>query len=193
MKHLIVYAHPHADSFNRAILNTAVEALEAQGHEVVVRDLYALEFQPVLSAADTASMRAGQNPQDIATEQKFITDADAITFIYPIWWTGLPAILKGYVDRVFAYGFAYASGEAGIEKLLTGKKGLIINTHGTPSDIYDQIGMTAGMKMTSDVGIFEFVGIESVDHLFFGSIGYLDDAAYQSMLEQVKQTVSTKF
>ncbi|PYY31377.1 NAD(P)H-dependent oxidoreductase [Paenibacillus illinoisensis] len=193
MKHLIVYAHPHADSFNRAILNTAVEALEAQGHEVVVRDLYALEFQPVLSAADTASMRAGQNPQDIATEQKFITDADAITFIYPIWWTGLPAILKGYVDRVFAYGFAYASGEAGIEKLLTGKKGLIINTHGTPSDIYDQIGMTAGMKMTSDVGIFDFVGIESVDHLFFGSIGYLDDLAYQSMLEQVKQTVSTKF
>ncbi|WP_433707902.1 NAD(P)H-dependent oxidoreductase [Paenibacillus illinoisensis] len=193
MKHLIVYAHPHADSFNRAILNTAVEALEAQGHEVVVRDLYALEFQPVLSAADTASMRAGQNPQDIVTEQKFITDADAITFIYPIWWTGLPAILKGYVDRVFAYGFAYASGEAGIEKLLTGKKGLIINTHGTPSDIYDQIGMTAGMKMTSDVGIFDFVGIESVDHLFFGSIGYLDDAAYQSMLEQVKQTVSTKF
>lgn len=193
MKHLIVYAHPHADSFNRAILNTAVEALEAQGHEVVVRDLYALEFQPVLSAADTASMRAGQNPQDIATEQKFITDADAITFIYPIWWTGLPAILKGYVDRVFAYGFAYASGEAGIEKLLTGKKGLIINTHGTPSDIYDQIGMTASMKMTSDVGIFDFVGIESVDHLFFGSIGYLDDAAYQSMLEQVKQTVSTKF
>ncbi|MBE7683813.1 NAD(P)H-dependent oxidoreductase [Paenibacillus sp. P13VS] len=193
MKHLIVYAHPHADSFNRAILNTAVEALEAQGHEVVVRDLYALEFQPVLSAADTTSMRAGQNPQDITTEQKFITDADAITFIYPIWWTGLPAILKGYVDRVFAYGFAYASGEAGIEKLLTGKKGLIINTHGTPSDIYDQIGMTAGMKMTSDVGIFDFVGIESVDHLFFGSIGYLDDAAYQSMLEQVKQTVSTKF
>jgi len=193
MKHLIVYAHPHADSFNRAILNTAVDALEAQGHEVVVRDLYALEFQPVLSAADTASMRAGQNPQDIETEQQFITDADAITFIYPIWWTGLPAIMKGYVDRVFAYGFAYASGEAGIEKLLTGKKGLIINTHGTPSDIYDQIGMTAGMKMTSDIGIFDFVGIESVDHLFFGSIGYLDAAAYQSMLEQVKQTVSTKF
>ncbi|NUU75666.1 NAD(P)H-dependent oxidoreductase [Paenibacillus xylanilyticus] len=193
MKHLIVYAHPHADSFNRAILNTAVEALEGQGHDVVVRDLYAMEFQPVLSAADTASMRAGQIPQDIAAEQQYVTDADAITFIYPIWWTGLPAIMKGYVDRVFAYGFAYAAGEAGIEKLLKGKKGLIINTHGTPSDIYDQIGMTAGMKMTSDIGIFDFVGIEAVDHLFFGSIGYLDAAAYQSMLEQVKQTVSTKF
>lgn len=193
MKHLIVYAHPHTDSLNHAILNTAVETLEAQGHEVVVRDLYALGFQPVLSAADTASMRAGQIPQDIATEQQFVADAEAITFIYPIWWTGLPAIMKGYVDRVFAYGFAYASGEAGIEKLLTGKKGLIINTHGTPSEIYEQIGMTASIKMTSDIGIFDFVGIEAVDHLLFGSIGYLEAAAYQSMLEQVKETVSTKF
>ncbi|TDL60155.1 flavodoxin family protein [Paenibacillus amylolyticus] len=193
MKHLIVYAHPHTDSFNNAILNTAVEALEAQGHEVVVRDLYKLGFQPVLTEADTASMRAGQTPQDIATEQQFVTDAEAITFIYPIWWTGLPAIIKGYVDRVFAYGFAYAAGEAGIEKLLTGKKGLIINTHGTPSEIYDQIGMTAGLKLTSDVGIFDFVGIEAVDHLLFGSIGYLDAPAYQAMLDQVKQTVTTKF
>ncbi|RAI88234.1 NAD(P)H dehydrogenase (quinone) [Paenibacillus pabuli] len=193
MKHLIVYAHPHTDSLNHAILNTALETLEAQGHEVVVRDLYALGFQPVLSAADTASMRAGQTPQDIATEQQFVAEAEAITFIYPIWWAGLPAIMKGYIDRVFAYGFAYASGEAGIEKLLTGKKGLIINTHGTPSEIYDQIGMTASIKMTSDIGIFDFVGIEVIDHLLFGSIGYLETKAYQSMLEQVKETVSTKF
>ncbi|MEC0127705.1 NAD(P)H-dependent oxidoreductase [Paenibacillus pabuli] len=193
MKHLIVYAHPNTDSLNNAILNTAVETLEAQGHDVVVRDLYSLGFQPVLSAADTASMRAGQTPEDIATEQQYVKDAEAITFIYPIWWTGLPAIIKGYVDRVFAYGFAYASGEAGIEKLLTGKKGLIINTHGTPSEIYNQIGMTASIKMTSDIGIFDFVGIEAVDHLLFGSIGYLEATAYQSMLEQVKETVSTKF
>lgn len=59
--------------------------------------------------------------------------------------TGLPAILKGYVDRVFSYGFAYAYGEAGIDKLLKGKKGLIINTHGTPKEIYDEMGMTAGL------------------------------------------------
>ncbi|PYE42403.1 NAD(P)H-dependent oxidoreductase [Paenibacillus barcinonensis] len=193
MKHLIVYAHPRTDSFNNAILNTAVTALEAEGHEVVVRDLYQLGFQPVLTEADTTSMRAGQTPQDIATEQQYVTDADAITFIYPIWWTGLPAILKGYVDRVFAYGFAYASGAAGIEKLLTGKKGLMISTHGTPKDVYDQVGMTNALKLTSDTGIFDFVGIEPVDHLLFGAIGYLDAAAYQAMLDEVKQTVTTRF
>lgn len=193
MKHLIVYAHPNPESLNHSILDTTVQALKKNGHEVVVRDLYAMDFQPVLKPEDTANMRAGQTPQDIKTEQDHITSADAITFIYPIWWTGLPAILKGYIDRVFSYGFAYGVGEQGIMKLLTGKKGFIINTHGTPTDVYDSIGMTQGMKMTSDVGIFEFVGIESVGHLFFGGIGYLDDAAYKGMLKQVEDKIDTLF
>ncbi|WP_341278735.1 NAD(P)H-dependent oxidoreductase [Paenibacillus sp. FSL H8-0537] len=193
MKHLIVFAHPNEDSYNRAILNTAVQSLKAEGHEVTVRDLYELKFQPVLTPEDTAAMRAGQTPEDILTEQKYLTEADTVTFIYPIWWTGLPAILKGYVDRVFAYGYAYAYGETGIDKLLTGKKGFIINTHGTPSEIYDQIGMTAGMKITSDTGIFDFVGIESVGHLFFGSIGQIGEAELKANLQQVEQTVKTVF
>ena len=191
MKHLIVYAHPHTDSFNNAILNTAVTALEAEGHEVVVRDLYQLGFQPVLTEADTASMRAGQTPQDIATEQQYVTEADAITFIYPIWWTGLPAILKGYVDRVFAYGFAYASGAAGIEKLLTGKRTYDQYTRHTEgcvrSDRYD--GCT---EVDFRYWNFDFVGIEPVGHLLFGGIGHLDAAAYQAILDEVKQTVTTR-
>ncbi len=113
--------------------------------------------------------------------------------IYPIWWTGLPAILKGYIDRVFSYGFAYALGEEGIMKLLAGKKGFIINTHGTPNEIYDQIGMTAGMKLTSDTGIFDFVGIEPVGHLFFGSVPYVGDAARKEMLKEVENTLGEVF
>lgn len=193
MKHVVVYAHPNPESLNHAILETTVNALKNNGHEVVVRDLYALDFQPVLKPEDTAAMKAGQTPQEIKTEQEFITQADAITFIYPIWWTGLPAILKGYVDRVFSYGFAYGSGEEGIMKMLTGKKGFIINTHGTPNEIYDRIGMTDGLKITSDTGIFDFVGIESVGHLFFGSIGYLDDEAYKGMLKEVEEKINSLF
>lgn len=193
MKHVIVFAHPHTDSFNRAILNTTVQALESNGHEVIVRDLYELNFEPVLTSADTAAMRAGQTPEDIKTEQDYITAADVVTFIYPIWWTGLPAILKGYVDRVFAYGYAYAYEEAGIAKLLKGKQGLIINTHGTPKEVYDSIGMTDGLKITSTTGIFDFVGIESVDHLLFGGIGSLSEEAYADILSQIKNRVSTLF
>lgn len=193
MKHLIVYAHPSTESFNHAILERTVQALEKKGHEVVVRDLYALNFQPVLKPEDTAAMRNGQTPADILTEQKFISDADVVTFIYPIWWTGLPAILKGYVDRVFSYGFAYAYGEAGIDKLLKGKKGFIINTHGTPKEIYDQIGMTAGLKITSDTGIFDFTGIEPVEHLLFGNIPSAGQAALDEILVQIEQKVTSLF
>ncbi|ASR48028.1 NAD(P)H-dependent oxidoreductase [Paenibacillus kribbensis] len=191
MKHLIVYAHSNAESLNHAILETVVNALKEKGDEVVVRDLYALDFQPVLKPEDTAAMRAGQTPADIKVEQEYITQSDMITFISPIWWTGLPAILKGYVDRVFAYGFAYTSGPEGIHKLLTGKKGFIVNTHGTPNEIYDKIGMTAGLKITSDTGIFDFVGIESVGHLLLGSIGYLDEDGYKGLLKQVQDTVKS--
>ncbi|MEW4369412.1 NAD(P)H-dependent oxidoreductase [Paenibacillus kandeliae] len=193
MKHLIVYAHSNAQSLNHSILQTTVHALEQQGHEVTVRDLYALGFQPVFTPEDSAAMRAGQTPIDIQTEQDYIRDADVITFIYPVWWTGLPAILKGYVDRVFAYGFAYASDENGIVQMLTGKQGLIIHTHGTPKEVYERIGMTDGMKMTSDTGIFGFVGIESVGHLSFGSIGYLDEAGYQDILNEVNSKVTAWF
>lgn len=194
MKHLVVYAHPDSGSFNHAILDTTVKALQSKGHEVVVRDLYAIGFQPVLKPSDTDAMKAGNIPADIKTEQDHISAADAITFIYPIWWTGMPAILKGYIDRVFAYGFAYAyNAEGGIDKLFTGKKGFIINTHGTPNEIYDQIGMTAGLKVTSDTGILGFTGIESVGHLFFGAVTTVDDAARKHMLKQVEDQLLTVF
>ncbi|MBP1082435.1 NAD(P)H-dependent oxidoreductase [Bacillus capparidis] len=192
MNHLVVYAHPHPESFNHAILETAVKALEDKGHQVFVRDLYALDFQPVLKPQDTAAMKSGNIPDDIKTEQEFITKADVITFIYPIWWSGLPAILKGYVDRVFAYGFAYAYGEGEIIQLLKGKKGLIINTHGTPKEIYDEMGMTASLTITSDVGIFDFTGIEPLDHLLFGNVSeYLEEAALKDILKQVEEKINS--
>ncbi|MFJ5763172.1 NAD(P)H-dependent oxidoreductase [Neobacillus sp. NPDC093182] len=193
MKHLVVYAHPNPESLNHAILETTVNALKNNGHEVIVRDLYALNFKPVFTPEDTAAMKAGQTPKDIQTEQEFITQADAITFIYPIWWTGLPAILKGYVDRVFSYGYAYAYGEEGIMRMLTGKKGLIINTHGHPKEYYDEIGMTSGLKITSDTGIFEFVGIEPVEHLLFGNIGSLHEESYKGVLKEVEEKIHSLF
>ncbi|WP_138750950.1 NAD(P)H-dependent oxidoreductase [Paenibacillus sinopodophylli] len=190
MNHLIVFAHPHKGSFNHAILNAAVEALQANSHEVNVRDLNELGFNPVLSTEDTAAMREGNVPADIKTEQEFLINADVVTFIYPIWWTGLPAILKGYVDRVFSYGFAYQyNAEGGIDKLLSGKKGLIVNTYGSPFEYYESIGMNNSLKQTSGDGIFGFTGIEVVDQLLFGGVTSPDaDAERQSILEQVKQT-----
>ncbi|WP_308638620.1 NAD(P)H-dependent oxidoreductase [Paenibacillus silvisoli] len=194
MNHLIIVAHPNPGSFNHAIAETVTRALQAKGHEVTVRDLYALKFEAVLSMGDFQALRSGDIPSDIRAEQELITKADVMTWIYPIWWTGLPAIMKGYVDRVFAYGYAYQYGKDGsIEKLLTGKKGFVVNTHGTPTDIYEGIGMLGALRSTLDTGIFDFCGIETAGHLFFGSVPQVDDEARKGMLKQVEDEVGRLF
>lgn len=76
---------------------------------------------------------------------------------------------------------------------MEGKKGLIINTHGTPKDIYDQTGMTEGLKLTIDTAIFSFVGIETVGHLLFGGIGYGEEETYNGMLKEVEEAVVSLF
>ncbi|WP_071394976.1 NAD(P)H-dependent oxidoreductase [Bacillus tuaregi] len=193
MKHLIIYAHPNHESLNHAILDKTAIVLEKLGHDYVIRDLYMMEFQPVLTLNDMTAIRAGTMPKDIQQEQEYIREAEVLTFIYPIWWTGLPAIVKGYVDRVFAEGFAYGIGEKGHIPLLTEKKGLIINTQGHPNDVYDAMGMTEGMKATSDIGILDFVGIEPMEHLFFGSIGTLSEDENKGILKKVEATLLSLF
>lgn len=194
MKHLIVYAHPKEDSFNHAILERTIKTLEAKGESVVVRDLYALGFNPVLSANDMKELGLGNIPQDIATEQGYITDADAITVLYPIWWTSMPAILKGYFDRIFTYGFAYKYTQDGnIEGLLSDKKALLFSTHGAPNAYYDSVGMTEAFKNTSDVGIFGFVGAEVKEHVFFGEVPVVDDEKRKEMLDIVEEKIKFYF
>lgn len=189
MTHLILFAHPKIESFNHAILQTLTSTLEERGDSVIVRDLYALNFAPVLTQKDMEALRKGQTPEDIAQEQRYITQADTLIFVYPLWWTGLPAILKGYVDRVFSYGFAYRYNQTGeIEGLLKGKKGFLVTTHGTPNAHYDSTGMTQALKETTDSGIFNFCGITEVNHLFFGAVPSVDDKARHEMLAKVRES-----
>ena len=194
MKHLILYAHPNPRSFNAAILDTTVKLLESKGHQVIVRDLYTLNFDPILKGSDFEAFKAGKNPADIDQEHTYIAAADNVILIYPIWWAGIPAILKGYIDRVFSYGFAYKYSEEGVPVgLLSGKTGLIINTQGTPAEYYDSTGMTNAMEKTSDTGIFAFCGIKASEHIFFGAVPSVDDATRQSMLEILKSKLSKLF
>ncbi len=194
MKHLILYAHPNPKSFNAAILETTVKTLESKGHQVTTRDLYKMNFDPVLKGSDFETFQSGKVPVDIEKEHGYIVDADVITMIYPIWWTGIPAMLKGYIDRVFSYGFAYKHNEQELTVgLLTGKKGLIINTQGTPAEHYDSIGMTDALKKTADTGIFDFCGVEPVGHIFFGSVPAVDDSVRKDMLETLKSKLTSLF
>lgn len=167
MRHLIIYAHPNENSLNHHLLNTVIETLQYHNEEIIVRDLYDIGFNPVLSLNDIQGQRMGKLSDDVKTEQDHISWAEQITFIYPIWWTGLPAMMKGYIDRVFSYGFAYRY-DQGIQKgLLKGKKTVIINTHGKSHEEYEKTGMDKALTLTSDNGIFIYSGLEIIRHFFF--------------------------
>ncbi|MEC0372729.1 NAD(P)H-dependent oxidoreductase [Paenibacillus chibensis] len=186
MNHLIIYAHPRKESFNHAILQTAVQGLRQKGHEVIVRDLYAMEFQPVI----TSSEILGGVGEDIVQEQEYLKWADVITFIYPIWWTGLPAILKGYIERVFSYGFAYRYVNGEQMGLLKGKKTVIINTQGKSHAQYAASGMDQALRLTSDKGIFEYCGLDVMYHLFLESVPQSDEATRAAWLQQIAEMAS---
>lgn len=158
MNVLIVYAHPEPKSFNGAMKDLAVEALTAAGHEVVVSDLYAMGWNPVTGAHDftgersdptrisiareqTHAMETGSIAPEIAAEQAKLARADLVIFQFPVWWFGMPAILKGWADRVFARGFAYITGRKYDTGMFRGKLAMIAATTGTSADTYAPDGI----------------------------------------------------
>jgi NAD(P)H dehydrogenase (quinone) len=186
MNHLIVYSHPNPQSFNKAILNTYQEALQGRGHKIQVRDLYAMDFDPVLSADDLRMLHGGQIPPEIKAEQDLVRWADVMTLICPIWWGGFTANLRGYIDRVFSLGFAYEEGPAGPKGLLGGKKMVIINTMGAPYQVYERIGMIKSMGQVSDECISQFCGLTVMEHKYFGNVVGCSAEERRKMLHEVK-------
>jgi len=189
MRHLIIYSHPNDESLNHHFLNTVTEILQTQNHEIRIRDLYLLDFNPVLSLQDLKDQRSGQLSEDIKEEQEHILWADHITFIYPIWWTGMPAIMKGFIDRAFSYGFAYRY-DQGIQKgLLKGKKITIINTHGKSKTEYESMGMDRALSLTSDKGVYTYCGLEINRHLFFDRA----DKATEEMIKEWNRNIEEAY
>ena len=190
MKHLIIYAHPNDGSLNHHLLQTAIESLRSKNQEIIVRNLYELNFNPVLSLDDMKGQRMGKVEDDVKQEQDYIVWAEHITFIYPIWWTGMPAIMKGFIDRVFSYSFAYRY-DQGVQKgLLSGKQSTIINTHGKSQAEYECIGMDKALSLTSDKGIFTYCGLEINQHFFFDKADKANFKTIEEWTSQIKNLFS---
>ena len=185
MKHLIISAHPNPQSFNRALVEEVIKATRQVGAETVVRDLYTLDFNPVLSWSELNATMEGIVPAEIKFEQKLIAEAELITFIYPLWWMGFPAILKGYLDRVLSYGFAYQNENNISVGLLEHKKIQQFITMGNSIEKYQQLGFDKALKSCLVDGLFNFCGITDIQHDIFGNIHLLDEAGYQSVLTSV--------
>lgn len=187
MNYLIIYGNPGGDSFVNKVLETAIEKVLTSGNSCEYRNLYELGFNPVLSSADLAGFKQGEYPEDVRKEQEWIRWAEVILFIYPLWWGGMPAIMKGYIDRTFSSGFAYQFNKNNPVGLLKDKKAILISTQGYPKDYYDSIGMTDAMMTVEREGIFAFCGIEMTAHLFIGNAHSISEKQEHLYLEEVKQ------
>jgi putative NADPH-quinone reductase len=136
MNVLVLFAHPLADSFAAALHRTVVAALRDAGHEVDDRDLYATGFDPVMTAIER---RAHNSPHPdfsaVESHVERLRAADAVVLCFPVWWYGMPAILKGYFDRVWVQGVAFRLAEGGgaIRPLLANIKTVaVVTTYGAP-------------------------------------------------------------
>ena len=140
---LLVYCHPRTDSFCAALRDTAASALRAAKHTVEVRDLYAERFTPAMSADERGQYySASPSLQGIEQHISALQAAEALLLVYPTWWFGQPAMLKGWFDRVWVPGVAFRLREVGgLEPLLTNIRRLgVVTTYGSPRWLLWMIG-----------------------------------------------------
>jgi putative NADPH-quinone reductase len=136
MRILVVFSHPKRDSFAGAALERAMRALEARGHSLQLIDLYAEDFSPALSAEDWKAYEAvGSNAGGVRAHAEALKAAEAILLVYPSWWYGLPAMLKGWFDRVWLPGVGFELDEK--RRFLPGPlthitRLMVVTTYGSP-------------------------------------------------------------
>jgi NAD(P)H dehydrogenase (quinone) len=190
MNTLIILAHPCEESFNAAICNEVKDHLtNHKNYEVKIRDLYKLNFNPVLTEDNHTSFYQTKLPKHIQLEQNEIIWADNLVFIFPTWWCGMPAILKGYFDHVFTNGFAFRFGMGEVDGLLKGKKAVIFQTTSQTEESMKPTQLVSSMETVMDVGIFDYCGIDVITHKFFYSVPHVDKQTREKMLKEVKGVV----
>lgn len=135
MRILAICCHPSPDSYHAALRAAAVERLEAAGHAVTVIDLYAEDFDPVMPRAQWADpQRGGGTAPELTRHVDELRAAEGLLLIYPTWWYGMPAMLKGWVDRVWQPGVAFELKDGKIVRhMLSNIRGFaVVTTHGSP-------------------------------------------------------------
>ncbi|MBK5197943.1 MAG: NAD(P)H-dependent oxidoreductase [Methyloceanibacter sp.] len=195
MKHLIVAAHPAADSFTMGLTRTYAAELEKLGHSQRTYDLYRMGFDPVLAAHELVPVSADHPASaDVVQAQDDICAADALTVIYPLWWLSMPAMMKGYIDRVFARGFAYEAHNGIVRGLLAGKKSVLITISGAPLPLLVKSGNWNAVQVLQDTHIFRSAGFELLEHLHFDEVEpHLAKATVEKHMERARSCARQHF
>ena len=204
MKVLIVFAHPEPKSFGRSLLDRSVKTLRSCGHEVEVSDLYAMGFNPVATGEDFTQRRFPEALQydreqkqasqrqafadDIQVEIDKVLACDLLILQFPLWWFSVPAIMKGWVDRVFANGTVYGSGGMRFDNGgLKGRRAMLAFTTGCFPEMMEQDGLLGQRDVILwhlQYGTFGYSGLQVLEPFVGWSIQYTDEAQRQAYLDQ---------
>ncbi len=157
---LVIMAHPADPSLTRSVASAIVDAGAALGHTVDFVDLVAEGFDPVFGPADHAAFTAaGPTPPDVRREQQRIDGADHLILVHPVYWWSMPAVLKGWIDRVFVSGWAFEEDAGGnIVKKLGRLNVHLIALAGASAATYAKHGYRDAMRAQINHGIFDFCG-----------------------------------
>ena len=209
MRIFIVHAHPEPKSFNGALTRAATQALTDAGHEVVLSDLYAMGFNPVsdrrnfTTVRDPDTYRQQAEEAHAAAHDGFAPDlqaemdklfwCDALILQFPLWWFGLPAILKGWVDRVFASGGRiYGGGKWYDRGVFAGKRAMCSVTIGGPPPIYSERGLNGpidAILFPINHGMLYFTGFTVIEPFLVHAPARISDAERAAHLARYRERV----
>ncbi|OMF28484.1 NAD(P)H-dependent oxidoreductase [Paenibacillus peoriae] len=185
----ILYGHPYAKSFNKAILEQVIAHLNVRGANVKVKDLIQMSFNPMVGLKDLEAKVTNVLPEEIVKEQEDLLWADALIIISPVWWGGFPAVIKGYIDRVFTTGLIRSSdGVYGLE----GKRAYSIFTTGSSED-YIRISHQKDMLYAANDNLFGFAKFSDAEIKLLCSVPRVTLEERKAMLLDVNRFVDRIF
>lgn len=195
MNILAIVAHPDTSSFNHALAQASLDELQAMGHDVTLRDLYAEKFEAILPGPEIPS--DGPVPPQVREHCDLLAAAEGIVIIHPNWWGMPPAILKGWVDRVVRPGVAYEflegdGGEGVPNGLLKAKAAVVFNTGNTPMRREIDAFGDPLERLWRDC-IFDLCGVHDFYRKLFTVICTSDEAQRKAWLDEARATLRQAF
>jgi NAD(P)H dehydrogenase (quinone) len=194
MKHAVIVAHPNPGSFTCAVAKAYADAVRGFGDEAVLRDLYRMGFDPCLRASELPWAKDYAPGADVAAEREALSDAKVFVLVYPLWFNAPPAMLKGYIDRVFGTGFGFRSAHAGAEPMLAGRVLVSFTSSGAPATWVEQTGAVRMLQSAFDDHLAQMCGLSVLLHHHFGGVTPgLATEAVDDLLGQVRAAAQARF
>lgn len=184
MKILTVFSHPFRNNYPGAVMDAFHEPFEQRGYSIDILDLHGEGFDPRFTPMDHAHFWGGPLSEDIALMHRRFEQADRLAFIYPVYWWGMPAMMKGWIERVFTGGWAYQygigvqdRGSKPLQSLLGNIPTVLIGIGGAKEETYDKYGYGQAMRIQTDLGIFAYCGITDVQSHLITDVEAVQNAA----------------